>query len=168
MKIYIADLAAYNAGNLAGKWLDLDNFADAEELKDAISDWLKERGIEEYAVHDYDDCPAQDMFGEYPDLDEIFTYHMLREEYGDSFVAWFDLFYFHGCPCDTWGDRYRDAYIGEYDTWSDFAYEWLHETGEIDQIPEHLQYYFDYSAYGQDVKTNGDICEQDGFFFWNH
>ena len=168
MKIYIADLAAYNAGKLIGKWLDLNNFTDAEELKDAISDWLKERGIEEYAVHDYDDCPAEDKFGEDPDLDELYMYHTLYEKYGDSFVAWFDLFYFRRLSCDTWEDRYQDALIGEYDTWYDFAYDFLHETGVIDQIPEHLRDYFDYEAYGRDVETNGDICEQDGFFFWNH
>lgn len=79
MKIYIADLASYNSGKFDGKWFDLNDYTDAEELKDAISDWREERGIEDYAVHEYDGCPAQDKFGGAPDFDELFNYHMFME-----------------------------------------------------------------------------------------
>lgn len=60
MKIYIADLAEYNAGNLYGKWLDLDDFTDADELKDAvysvpkINPYSDGKERNEWAVHDYE------------------------------------------------------------------------------------------------------------------
>lgn len=168
MKIYIADLAAYNAGKLIGKWLDLDNFADTEELKDAISDWLKERGIEEYAVHDYDDCPARDEFGESPDFDELFTYHTLYEEYGDSFAAWFDLCYSGGCDCDEWEDKYNDENMGEWESWEDFAQYLIDDCGALGEIPDHLKNYIDYSAFARDLQCSGDYTEQDGYFFRNY
>lgn len=167
MKIYIADLAAYNAGNLAGKWLDLDNFADAEELKDAISDWLKERGIEEYAVHDYDDCPAQDKFGEDPDLDELFNYNMLYGKYGDSFATWFDLRY-NGCDCDAWEDEYNDENMGEWESWEDFAKYLIDDCWALGEIPDYLKNYIDYSAFARDLQCDGDYTEQDGYFFRNY
>ena len=77
MKIYVADLAEYNAGNLYGKWLDLDDFNDADELKDAvysvpkINPYSDGKERNEFAVHDYDlDFTPDPKFGEYPDLDD--------------------------------------------------------------------------------------------------
>lgn len=168
MKIYIADLLAYNAGKLAGKWFDLNDYADAEELKDAVSDWLKEQGSEEYAIHDYDDCPAHDEFGEYPDLDELYMYHELYTKYGNSFVAWFDLFHYSGETCDTWEDKYYESYMGKWESWDDFAQYLIDECGALGEIPDQLQYYIDYSAYARDLLCSGDYTAQDGYFFRNY
>ena len=167
MRIYIADLSAYNAGKLIGKWLDLDDYTDAEALKDAVFDWLKERGIEEYAIHDYDDCPAHDEFGEYPDWNEIFTYHTLYKEYGDSFATWFGLSY-PDCDYDTWEDKYNDDFEGEWDNWKDYAQCLIDECGVLGEIPDQLAPYIDYVAFARDLQCSGEYTEQDGYFFRNY
>src|SRR5687768_7754754 len=53
-RIYVACLAAYNAGTLHGEWLDADQ--SAEELHEAIRGMLSKSpkpGAEEWAIHDY-------------------------------------------------------------------------------------------------------------------
>lgn len=168
MEIYIADLAAYNAGKLVGKWFDLNNYTDAGELKDAVFDWLKARGIEEYAVHDYDDCPAHDEFGECPDFDELYMYHELYTKYGNSFAAWFYMFHYSSCDCDSWENRYDEAYMGEWESWEDFAQYQIEECDALGEIPDHLKNYINYSAFARDLQCTGDYTEQGGFFFWNY
>lgn len=41
-RIYVADLAAYNAGDLSGVWVDLEEWPTAEGIERAVSDMLKE------------------------------------------------------------------------------------------------------------------------------
>ena len=59
MRAYIADLAAYNEGNLVGGWIDLDG-KDADDIQGEIAKLLetwsagKEQPREEYAVHDWE------------------------------------------------------------------------------------------------------------------
>lgn len=168
MKIYIADLAAYNAGKLNGEWFDLDDYVDSEAFKEAVMEWLKEQGIEEYAVHDYDDCPAHDELGEHPDFEELFMFHTLYGKYGDSFYAWFDLFYCTGVNPDSWENKYNEYYVGEWESWEDFAHYLIDECGVLGEIPDQLQYYIDYSAFARDLQCNGDYTEQDGYFFRNY
>lgn len=65
--IYVADLERYNSGYLVGKWLDIFEYDDVEDLNKAISEILKEHDNEEYAIHDYD-CGFDHHFGEYESL----------------------------------------------------------------------------------------------------
>ena len=53
LSIYIADLAAYNAGVLRGAWLEVDGF-DKDDLQNSISELMFKWDCEEYAFHDYD------------------------------------------------------------------------------------------------------------------
>lgn len=168
MKIYIANLAAYNAGTLEGKWFDLNDYTDNEEFKDAVNEWRKEQGIAECVVHDYDDCPAHEEFGEHPDFDELYMYHTLYEKYGDSFSAWFYMFHYSGCDCESWEDKYNESYMGEWESWEDFARYLIDDCNALGEIPDNLWDYIDYSAYAYDSRCNGDYVKHDGFFFQNY
>lgn len=168
MKIYIANLAAYNAGTLKGEWFDLNDYVDSEEFKEAVDAWKQEYGIEEIAVHDYNDCPAHDEFGEHPDLDELYMYHTLYTEYGDNFAAWFELFHYSGELCDTWEDKYNEANMGEWESWEDFAEYLINDCEALGEIPDRVKLYIDYSAFARDLDFNGEYKEQNGFFFRNY
>lgn len=50
MRIYVANLAKYNEGRLAGKWIDLP--VDPADLQDEINSILGTD--EEFAIHDYE------------------------------------------------------------------------------------------------------------------
>ena len=60
IRIYVADLAAYNNGKLHGVWVDA--CADLDEIWNAVNAMLKaspEPGPEEWAIHDYEGFDAK-------------------------------------------------------------------------------------------------------------
>jgi len=69
-KIWLGCLAAYNAGNLHGEWIDLPR--DADEMQAAQDKIIKSSPAvdsEELFVADYDNCAN---LGEYPNYDDLF------------------------------------------------------------------------------------------------
>ena len=55
IRIYVADLAAYNAGKLHGVWIDATQ--EIEDIQDQLNKMLgasPEGFAEEYAIHDYE------------------------------------------------------------------------------------------------------------------
>jgi len=50
MRIYVADLAEYNDGNLIGLWID----ALDDNIQEQVDSMLAEREHEEWAIHDYE------------------------------------------------------------------------------------------------------------------
>ena len=55
IRIYVADLAAYNNGKLHGVWIDATQ--NLEDIQDQINAMLAESPegfAEEYAIHDYE------------------------------------------------------------------------------------------------------------------
>lgn len=162
MKIYVADLAEYNAGRLYGKWLDLNDFTDAEELKTAaysvpkINPYSGGRERNEYAIHDYDlDYSCDPDFGEYPDLDDIFRYHELCGEYGEAFAVWYSL---NGGyrDRDKWEDCFNESFYGEVDSYAALAEQFVDE-GLFGEIPDAIINYIDYEAIGRDLRMDYTI-----------
>jgi antirestriction protein len=161
-KIYVADLEAYNNGRLSGVWLDLTDYSDADELMDAINDFLKTTGGEEYAVHDYENLPRS-MYSEYMgvrDFEEI--YEML------------DLAKENDLPLDvvmevvSQFDRSAlDEYTGVYDSEQDFAEQLVDDIGITSFID--FEYYLEISETDRRLMSQemadgyvDDIRDEDG------
>jgi antirestriction protein len=161
-KIYVADLEAYNNGRLSGVWLDLTDYSDADELMDAINDFLKTTGGEEYAVHDYENLPSS-MYSEYMgvrDFEEI--YEML------------DLAKENDLPLDvvmevvSQFDRSAlDEYTGVYDSEQDFAEQLVDDIG-ITSFTD-FEYYLEISETDRRLMSQemadgyvDDIRDEDG------
>lgn len=124
----------------------------------------KVASAEEWAVHDYDDVPGE--WGEYPDLDKLCEFVGELEELDDTereaFIAYRNN---EGDSVDL--DGFRDAYVGQFDTWAAFAEHYVDEAGLLQDVPDALARYFDYEAYGRDMRLGGDAYEVDGFYFWS-
>ena len=123
-KIYVADLEAYNNGKLVGKWLDLSDYSDADELEEAIQDLLTEWGAEEYAIHDTENIPSS-MYSEYMgarDFEELYTMIDLANdkdlplEVVQEIVSQFD-------------ESAVDEFYGKYDSAEDFAESLVDDLG---------------------------------------
>jgi antirestriction protein len=167
-KIYIADLAAYNAGHLHGKWIDAT--LEVDDIKDEIKEILKSSPVgteaEEYAIHDYSDfCEAE--LGEYPDLATVVETATFLNEHGRLGAK---LISYCDGGLDSAIESIENNYCGEYRSIADFAEELTEETT---QIPESLKYYIDYDKMGNDLELNGNIFTIEmGFdevhIFWNN
>ena len=171
---FITNLGKYNEGELVGEWVKFPT--TAEELKDVF----KRIGIgqrddfgqpyEEWFITDYD-CYVDglyDKLGEYESLDELNYLASKLDEMSDSEYAQFQAGMEMGDHCGSLQEIINltenlDCYeiypnIEDYDDLGRYYIEEL----EVMQVPEHLQNYIDYEAYGRDVAMdeNGSFTDQ--------
>ena len=171
---FITNLGKYNEGELVGEWVKFPT--TAEELKEVF----KRIGIgqkddfgqpyEEWFITDYD-CYVDglyDKLGEYENLDELNYLASKLDEMSDSEYAQFQAGMEMGDHCGSLQEIINltenlDCYevyphIEDYDDLGRYYIEEL----EVTQVPEHLQNYIDYEAYGRDVAMdeNGSFTDQ--------
>ena len=171
---FITNLGKYNEGELVGEWVKFPT--TAEEMKEVF----KRIGIgqrddfgqpyEEWFITDYD-CYVDglyDKLGEYESLDELNYLASKLEEMRDSEYAQFQAGMEIGDHCGSLQEIINltenlDCYevyphIADYDDLGRYYIEEL----EVMQVPEHLQNYIDYEAYGRDVAMdeNGSFTDQ--------
>ncbi len=167
IRIYVADLAAYNNGILHGVWIDATQ--DIDDIQEQITDMLAsspEEDAEEYAIHDYEGFAGYSI-SEYEGIQRVHEVACFLEEHGE--IA--------GDLLSHFGDNIEDAqkaieenYCGCYASLADYAEELTEETT---QIPEHLAFYIDYEKMGRDMELGGDVFTietgyQEVHIFWNH
>ena len=171
---FITNLGKYNEGELVGEWVKFPT--TAEEMKEVF----KRIGIgqrddfgqpyEEWFITDYD-CYVDglyDKLGEYENLDELNYLASKLDEMSDSEYAQFQAGMEMGDHCGSLQEIINltenlDCYevyphIEDYDNLGRYYIEEL----EVMQVPEHLQNYIDYEAYGRDVAMdeNGSFTDQ--------
>ena len=171
---FITNLGKYNEGELVGEWVKFPT--TAEELKEVF----KRIGIgqkddfgqpyEEWFITDYD-CYVDglyDKLGEYENLDELNYLASKLDEMSESEYAQFQAGMEMGDHCGSLQEIINltenlDCYeiyphIEDYD---DLGRYYIDEL-EVMQMPEHLQNYIDYEAYGRDVAMdeNGSFTDQ--------
>ena len=175
VKGYITNLGKYNEGILAYKLISSP--IDEDELNEALKSigckYVDENGVvhnplyEEFFFSDWE-CEIPFDFGEFPNISEINdmaerveavqeyeqeVLGVILEEYtsnsdealriveNDSYITWWD------CDC-----------------MADVAERMAAEFGDLNDVPEHLQYYIDYEAWGRDLELEGTFLEGDGYF----
>ncbi|MBE9082859.1 antirestriction protein ArdA [Tolypothrix sp. LEGE 11397] len=151
-EIYIADLAAYNAGYLHGKWIDAT--LEVDDIQDEIKEILKNSPVgkeaEEFAIHSYSAFWEAEL-GEYADLAMVVETARFINEHGRLGAKLISY-------CDGELERARESiennYCGEYESVSDFAEQITEETT---QIPESLKLYINYEKMAKDLEQSGDI-----------
>lgn len=151
IRIYVADLAAYNNGKLHGVWIDATR--DINDIQARINTMLAESPegfVEEYAIHDYEGFGGYSV-GEYEGIQSLHEIACFITEYPD--LAGELLSHFGGHLEDA-RKAMEESYSGCYKSLADYAEEL---TDDASQIPENLAYYVDYARMGRDMELNGDI-----------
>ena len=167
IRIYVADLAAYNNGILHGVWIDATQ--DIDDIQEQINDMLAsspEQDAEEYAIHDYEGFAGYSI-SEYESVQRAHEVACFLEEHGE--IAGDLLSHFGDCIEDA-QKAIEENYCGCYASLADYAEELTEETT---QIPEHLALYIDYEKMGRDMELGGDVFTietgyQEVHIFWNH
>lgn len=133
--IYVADLTAYNNGQLVGEWLDLSGFDSGEEVMEKIAEISKKWGEgddelhEEYAIHDYEGFPEA-YYSEYMNedsFDKVIAYVKASENFDADMIAAYINYY--GQDADL--SEMEDNFIGTFKDEGDFAYEQIEQMGGI-------------------------------------
>lgn len=165
IRIYVADLAAYNAGHLHGEWIDATLGTD--DIQEQINAMLANSpvdGAEEYAIHDYEGFDGYSL-GEYEGIQSAHEIACFIEEYpdfGGALLAHFN-------DLDDARQAAEECYCGCHVSLADYAQELTEETTTI---PQHLSHYIDYKTMARDMEYNGDVFTiETGFeqvhVFWN-
>ena len=157
MKIYLTNLGRYNEGYLVGKWVKLPV---CEEVLDKV---LKEIGIneyyEEYFITDYENdiVGIGDVISEYSSVQALNELAQRLEDLsGDEADKLGAVLEYEACRSVSEVLELLDK-LDEFDLLTDvtddeeLGYYYAEEYCSID-IPEHIQPYFDYEAYGRDIR----------------
>jgi antirestriction protein len=169
-RIYVADLAAYNNGELHGEWIAAAQ--SPEQIHEEITAMLAkspEPVAEEWAIHDYEGF-GDFSLSEYESIEDVSRFAQLLEEHGEMFSAVVGHF---GSLSDL-DDAERamtEHYRGAHDDLADWAYQFAMDTvGETALGP--YANYIDWERVGNDAELGGDIftIEHHGrtHVFWNH
>ena len=166
-RIYVADLAAYNAGKLRGVWIDATK--EPDEIHAEVQAMLAgspEALAEEWRIDDHEGFGGV-YISEWASFEDVHEIALLIEEHGPLGAEL--LSHWNNDVAEVrrlFDDGY---YLGTFDSVADYAQEITEETVEI---PEPLRYYVDYASMARDMELNGDIftVELDGqvHIFANH
>jgi len=178
-RIYLADLAAYNEGFLAGEWIDLpvdDIHETIKEILAKTSEIRKTHHIksgwdlkdfypsEEWAIHDHEGLEFYGNVSEYEDLEKLNNAVQNMTDLDEWDIKKVEFFTnCMGYSLDDAIDKKDDCDF--YDGISDYTElaELFCDEGLFGDIPKHLKNYIDYEAMGRDLRF--DYTEYNGSMF---
>jgi len=158
--IYIANLAAYNAGSLRGAWINPSS--DADDLGEQILAAIGGNADNEWAIHDYNNFPN---LGEHASVKDIAKVAAMFDEHDHDAV---------NAAIDESGVRYLDQAASmldsgfrefdkrEDDALEEYAQE-LADDGVLDA--KFLLQYVDWSRVARDVRMDVHVVEKNGKTF---
>lgn len=154
--IYVGTYAKYNNGNIAGAWLSLAEYGTEEEFYAAARKLHKNEPDPELMLQDFENFPRE-FYGESGCDSRLWEWLALDKHDREIVAAWLDQI------GDSDSMEYiLDRFVGTADTWEDFVFESTHDGGLIDELPDHLQSYFDFDAYGQDLRHDYTVADTNG------
>lgn len=158
--VYVGTYGKYNDGSIYGKWIDLTLIKDEDDFLELCREIHQDEQDPEFMFQDWQSIP--DRFISESDLNsEYFEYLETISNMSETMAEAYECFINDGHDAD----KFEDAYMGEFESEQDYAEHLLEETGEINEIPTHLQYYFDYEAYARDLFINDYFMLDNRFVF---
>lgn len=171
VKIVIGSWGSYNECNeraLGSKWLDLSDYLDWEQ----ITEELKAEGFildgidEELFIQDVEGLPSDCKNWDYAHPKTLFETLLGSGVLNDGYkyevltafleVRSYEDFEALVCSHGTrWDD---DIYLYKGFDWEDYGREMFFNCGYDREIPEHLQDFFDFEAFG---KSHGDCVAEE-------
>lgn len=154
-KVYVGTYGKYNDGDLSGEWVDLTDFSDKDEFIDYCMDLHNDEEYEpELMFQDWENIP--DKFISESSIDEeLWEYIELLEEYDADFIK--DIM--HECSLndiDELREALDDMIVYHTDSTKTAVMMYVEEVGE-EKNPEFCERYFDYEAFGRDIRLDGFI-----------
>jgi antirestriction protein len=131
-RIYVACLAAYNAGTLHGAWIDADQ--PAEDIHTAVRDMLAtspEPGAEEWAIHDFEGFDGLRL-SEWESFERVSAIARGIAAHGEEFAAWLS---YDPSRDPTDHSAFEDAYLGEWESLRAYAEDYAESSG-LDDLAE--------------------------------
>ncbi|MBU1800856.1 MAG: antirestriction protein ArdA [Actinobacteria bacterium] len=158
--VWIGCLACYNEGDLVGNWYAaMDAAAISTDSLHQDAGHPQRVDHEELWVMDHEDLPTTGECS--PHIASAWAHLLaeLDEWERPAFVAWVrsaGTYWIDGDGLPSTQD-FRDAYSGQWFSFTDYAADLLDQTGELESVPAHLRGYFDLDSYARDLALDFDV-----------
>ena len=168
VKIYCGTYGNYNNGNLFGAWIDLTDM-DKEEFYLACEELHQNEVDPEFMFQDFESSSdaLKSMIDEGGIDKDFWSLKEALKDFTEEQLEAFDIY--SNNTKDFSISNFEEnffCYIDSFDINQAFGEYFAETTGEILEMPQHLQYYFDYESYGRDLLIN-DFWEDGGYIFGN-
>jgi len=156
ISVYLTNLGKYNEGELVGQWVELDGTLEYSDLKEGGKcDIGLNSDYEEYFITDFESPVEINEYTSIDRLNEIYkTLTEIQEETNleeceiEAILKEISLEELH--------EGIHDLFIyPDCNDMSDVAYNYIEQTGLLHGVPDSLQRYFDYDAFGRDMGYEG-------------
>lgn len=144
MKVYVGTYGKYNNGDISGAWLDIEDYSSKDDFYDACRELHSSEPDAEFMFQDYEGIPSG-LIGESWIDEFVFELANEEDETIENFSAFIDAF-----NSESFSD-FENAFQGRHDSEVAFAEYIVESYGTLGGIPEHLQYYFDYEKYANEL-----------------
>jgi antirestriction protein len=167
-RLFVTTYSAYNEGKQFehGDWVEPAFFDSYEDFCDHCEAMYAHEHQPEFMVTDFEEFPRE-WYSE-SGLPSEGVWGMLKgwaesdqQEAIEAFLAVTSNNY---SDWDELEDAFNEAYAGEHTSDYNFAYDLVEQLGELDNMPEHLQHYFDYDKYARDLLMSDYSCDNGHYF----
>ena len=166
LMIWLTNLGKYNEGELICTELYLP--ATEEEIEEAFEKIGVKDGTmyeEAFITDSESDIPGvNDLVKEFSSIDDLNELAKEIENLDENEVEIFGAILENGMSAEEAFEIVKNGdYMMFYDCFSmaAVAEQYAEETGLLDSMPENLRYYFDFEAFGRDMKIEGTFIETD-------
>lgn len=170
-RLYVGTYGAYNSGSLRGKWMDLEDYVDAEEFYQACRELHKVEHDPEFMFQDFEGFP-RDLYSESSGIDRIYQWIDLDSDEKQMLAEYADAVGWHAIEDDLrdaaesarekfWTvleathDESRAREMGEY-----IVFEGLLGV----QVPEALASHIDYASIGREWLMDMSVSDNGWVF----
>jgi antirestriction protein len=157
-KAYVGTYAKYNEGSIAGAWIELEGFTDAEQFNAVCAELHKDEGDPEIMIQDFEGFPKR-YYSESGLDDALFEYLALDDDDRQLMDAYLDAG-FDGDLSDA-----QDRYAGQFDNDVDFVRELLEDSEDyLRDLPHYI--IIDWEATARNIMF--DYTSENGIYFRNY
>jgi antirestriction protein len=146
--VYVGTYGKYNNGSISGKWLYIEDYQDCDSFLKACRELHQDENDPELMFQDFENFPKA-FYSESGITQDLWEYLDLDEDDREMLEAYQNSIDGQATVHDI--DKIRDCYHGKWDSELDYTHEYLESTGYLSEIPENLQYYFNYEAFCEDL-----------------
>lgn len=148
--LYVGTYRKYNEGDIAtfGMWVDLLACGNYDTFMEVCHKLHADEDDPELMFQDYENLPScwySESGIDEATFDKIIEYAELDKDMREAYEEYLN------CMSGDSIQRFKECYMGEWDSEEDFAEHIVNECYDLERIMGRLSYYFDYKAYARDL-----------------
>jgi antirestriction protein len=166
--VYVGTYKKYNEGSSFGKWLNLSNYSDYEELQEAMCKLHKDEQAPEFMFQDYE---CSNLFKDLGLISECYISEDIYDVANAIDSSNYDLEVLEAFAyCFSENNIYdiinkvNECYYGEFNHDAGFVQHILEETGDLPELPNYI--HIDWERTSFDIMM--DYSTSNNHYFRNY